>query len=99
VEETLLQTFKTSKIMQHNMHYALFAERFAHMHIAQLINVFNSQVGIRAWSASRAAHDCALVDEFHRRGIDTTAIDDGVRTSFFHPIEYKETEHKITVRE
>jgi len=36
----------------------------------------------------RAYHDHALIDEFQRRGIDTSAVYDGKAISFAHPVRY-----------
>jgi hypothetical protein len=43
----------------------------------------------------RAYHDQALLDEFHRRGIDTTAVYDGRAISFVHPVRYDITENRL----
>ena len=63
--------------MQQHIYYTKYALRFADMQIPELVNIFNSQVQSRGWSSMRAYHDQALLDEFHRRGIDTTSIYDG----------------------
>jgi hypothetical protein len=42
------------------------------MQIPELVNTFNQQVQSCAWSSMRAYHDKALLDEFQRRGIDTS---------------------------
>ena len=63
--------------MQNSIYYIKYALRFADMQIPELVTVFNSQVQNRGWSSMRAYHDQALIDEFQRRGIDTSAITDG----------------------
>ena len=60
--------------MQQHIYYIRYALRFADMQISELVSVFNDQVQNRGWSSMRAYHDQALIDEFQRRGIDTTAV-------------------------
>ena len=74
--------------MQQHIYYIKFALRFVDMQISELITVFNDQVQSRGWSSMRVYHDQALVDEFRRRGIDTTAVTDGETISFAHPVRY-----------
>jgi hypothetical protein len=45
----------------------------------------------------RAFHNQALIDEFLRRGIDTSAITDGHTITFAHPIIYDLQENKLTI--
>lgn len=70
--------------MQNHIYYIRYALRFANMQIHELVSVFNSQVQNRGWSSMRAYHDQALIDEFQRRGIDTSAITDGHTITFAH---------------
>ena len=72
--------------MQQHIYYIRFALRFADMQIPELVTVFNAQVQNRGWSCMRAYHDQALLDEFHRRGINTTAITGRKTISFAHPV-------------
>lgn len=81
--------------MQQNIYYTRFALRFANMQIPELVTVFNSQVQNRGWSSMRACHDAALMDEFQRRGIDTTAVTDGRTISFAHPVRYDLPDNKL----
>ena len=74
--------------MQQHIYYIRYALRFADMQIPELVNTFNQQVQSRAWSFMRAYHDKALLDEFQRRGIDTSAVYDGKAICFAHPIRY-----------
>ena len=81
--------------MQQHIYYTKYALQFADMQIPELVNIFNSQVQSRGWSSMRAYHDQALLDEFHRRGIDTTAVYDGRAISFVHPVRYGITENRL----
>ena len=85
--------------MQQHIYYIKFALRFADMQIPELVNTFNQQVQSRAWSSMRSYHDKALLDEFLRRGIDTSAVCDGKAISFAHPVRYDLPDNKlITIR-
>ena len=78
---------------------AKYALQFADMQIPELVNTFNQQVQSRAWSSMRAYHDKALMDEFQRRGIDTSAVYNGKAICFAHPIRYDLPNNKlITIR-
>ena len=81
--------------MQQHIYYIKFALHFADMQIPELVTVFNAQVQIRGWSSMRAYHNQALLDEFLRRGIDTTAVTDGETISFSHPIRYDMTDNRL----
>ena len=81
--------------MQQHIYYIRYALRFADMQIPELITVFNAQVQNRGWSSMRAYHDQARLDEFQRRGIDTSAVYDGRAISFVHPVRYDITENRL----
>jgi hypothetical protein len=74
--------------MQQHIFYIKYALRFADMQIPELITVFNAQVQNQGWSSMRAYHDQALIDEFQRRSINTTAVSIDRSISFAHPIRY-----------
>ena len=81
--------------MQQHIYYIRFALRFADMQIPELVSVFNAKVQNRGWSSIRAYHDQALLDEFQRRGIDTTAVFNGKSISFAHPVRYELPDNKL----
>ena len=81
--------------MQQHIYYIRYALRFADMQIQQLVTIFNDQVLNRGWSSMRAYHDQALIDEFSRRGIDISAVYDGDKTSFAHPVRYNIPDNKL----
>ena len=83
--------------MQQHIYYIKFALQFADMQIAELVNVFNSQINLRGFTSMRAYHDAALIDEFQRRGIDTTCVHDGHSISFAHPIAYDMHQNKLVL--
>ena len=81
--------------MQQHIYYIRFALRFADMQITELVTVFNTQVLCWGWSSMRTYHNHALLDEFQRRGIDTSAVYNGKTISFAHPIIYELTNNKL----
>ena len=83
--------------MQQHIYYIKFALRFVDMQIPELVTVFNHQVGNTGWTGMRAYHDHALIDEFQRRGIDTSAVSDGETISFAHPVRYDLPNNKLVV--
>ena len=76
------------KVMQQHIYYTKYALQFADMQISELVTLFNRQVGNTGWSSMRAYHDQALIDEFQRRGIDTSTFYDVKAISFVRPIRY-----------
>ena len=93
--------------MQQHIYYIRHALQFADMQIPELLTVFNHQVGRSTfgrlqgkntgWTGMRAYHDQALIDEFLRRGIDTSAVSDGETISFAHPVRYDLPNNKLVV--
>ncbi len=81
--------------MKKSLNYMRFAEKFITYTIEQLVELFNREVDNNAWTSMRAAHDCALIDEFKRRGIDITAISNGNMISFNHPIMFDEGGNRL----
>ena len=83
--------------MQQHIYYIRFALRFADMQIPELVTVFNAQVQNRGWSSMRAYHDQALINEFQRRGIDTTSVYDGKAISFAHLVKCPQPYNRLVV--
>ena len=81
--------------MQQHIYYIRYALQFAEVQITELVHIFNRQVGNRGWSSMRGYHDQALLDEFARRGIDTSAVSDGRTLSFSHPVRYDLTTNRL----
>ena len=76
-----------------------FAAQFAAASLSSLVDSFNGQVGLRAWSSARDAHDQALMAELVARGIDVSAVDDGHSTSFAHKVRLDESSMKLVIAE
>lgn len=83
--------------MKKSLNYMRFAEKFITYSIEQLVELFNREVGNNAWTSMRAVHDCALIDEFKRRGIDITAVSNGEMISFNHPVMFDESGNRLLV--
>lgn len=49
-----------------------YQERLERLTDEQLINAFNSQVGVQGWGNARAAYGRAMRDEFLKRDFDST---------------------------
>ena len=81
--------------MQQNIYYIKFALQFADMQITELVEIFNRQVGNRGWTGMRAYHDCALIDEFLRRGVEVDDVYDRHRINFNHPVRYDLFNNKL----
>ena len=81
--------------MQQHIYYTMYALQFADMQITELVTSFNHEVKNPGWSSMRAYHDQALIDEFQRRGINTTFVYDGKTIFFAHPVIYELSENKL----
>ncbi len=76
-----------------------FAAQFAAASLNSLVDSFNSQVGNRAWTSARAAHDQALIAELQARHIDVSAVHDGHTTSYAHKVHLDESSNKLVITE
>lgn len=65
--------------------------------VEELVEQFNSMVGIRSWTSARAAHDSSLIDSLIKQGIDVSAIYDGSTISFKNHISLNEDKTKIVL--
>ena len=81
--------------MQQHIYYTKYALQFADMQIPELVTVFNHQVGNTGWTSMRAYHNQALIDEFQRRGIDTSAVYNCRSISFAHPVRYDMSDNRL----
>ena len=83
--------------MQQHIYYTKYALQFADMQIPELVTVFNRQVGNTGWTGMRAYHDQALINEFQRRGIDESAINNGKAVSFARPVRYDIAGNRLAI--
>ena len=91
--------YSLQKMSIMNNLFSEFAAQFAAASLSSLVDSFNGQVGLRAWSSARAAHDQALIAELVARGIDVSAIHDGHATSFAHKVRLNESSNKLVIAE
>ena len=63
--------------------------------VLALVREFNKQVGSRAWTSIRGLHDSVLIDTLIAKGVDVSAIYDGVDISFERKIKLSDDKTKI----
>ncbi len=75
--------------------YQSIKSSVAKMNVESLINEFNALVGKRYWTSARAAHDASLIDTLIKKGVDVSAVYDGVNISFKRKIALDKDRNKI----
>jgi hypothetical protein len=60
-----------------------------------LVAEFNRQVGSTAWTSIRGLHDSVLIDTLIAKGVDVSAIYDGVEISFARKIKLNADKTKV----
>ena len=65
--------------------------------VCVLISEFNRQVGSTAWTSIRGLHDSVLIDTLIAKGIDVSAVYDGVSISFAGKIKLNADKTKIVL--
>ena len=65
--------------------------------VEALVAEFNKQVGSQAWTSIRGLHDSVLIDTLIAKGVDVSAIYDGVDISFACKIALNEEKNCIIV--
>ncbi|SEH81214.1 hypothetical protein SAMN02745192_1521 [Xylanibacter ruminicola] len=60
-----------------------------------LVAEFNKQVGSRAWTSLRGLHDSVLIDTLIAKGVDVSAVYDGVTISFKRKIALNADKTKV----
>lgn len=63
--------------------------------VSALISEFNRQVGSNAWTSIRGLHNSVLIDTLIAKGIDVSAVYDGVTISFARKIRLNADKTKI----
>ena len=76
-------------------YYNELKESMSQRSAESLIAEFNQQVGSRAWTSIRGLHDSVLVDTLIAKGIDMSAVYDGVTISFDKKIKLNEDKNKV----
>ena len=70
-------------------------ESMAKRSVESLVEEFNRQVGRRSWTSIRGVHDSLLIDTLMAKGVDVSAIYDGVEISFAKKIALNKDKNKI----
>ena len=78
-------------------YFVKLKESMAKRSIKSLINEFNNQVGRRAWTSIRGVHDSILIDTLIEKGVDVSAVYDGVTISFKKRVALNEDLKKLYV--
>ena len=60
-----------------------------------LVAEFNRQVGRRSWTSIRGLHDSVLIDTLIAKGVDVSAVYDGVTISFAKKITLDKDKTKV----
>ena len=70
-------------------------ESMAKRSVESLVSEFNHQVGRRTSNSIRGLHDSVLIDTLIEKGVDVSAIYDGVTISFARKIKLNEDKTKV----
>jgi metallophosphoesterase superfamily enzyme len=70
-------------------------DSMAQRSVESLVAEFNQQVGRRAWTSIRGLHDSVLIDTLIDKGVDVTAVYDGVTISFQEHVVLNEDLNKL----
>ena len=64
--------------------------------VEELVEEFNQQVGRRSWTSIRGLHDSVLIDTLIAKGVDVSAVYDGVTISFKRKIMLNDDKTRVT---
>ncbi len=70
-------------------------ESMAKQSVESLVEDFNKQVGSWAWTSLRGLHDSVLIDTLIAKGVDVSAVYDGVEISFARKIALNADKTKV----
>ena len=69
--------------------------KMAKKSVDALVAEFNRQVGSTAWTSIRGLHDSVLIDTLIAKGVDVSAVYDGVDISFARKIKLNDDKTKV----
>lgn len=72
-------------------------ESMAKQSVESLVEDFNKQVGSRAWTSIRGLHDSVLIDTLIAKGVDVSAVYDGIEISFSRTIALNADKTKVVL--
>ena len=70
-------------------------EEMASKSVEALVKEFNQQVGNTGWTSIRGVHDSVLIDTLIAKGVDVSAVYDGVTISFERKIKLNEDKTRV----
>jgi trehalose-6-phosphate synthase len=70
-------------------------EEMANRSVESLVEEFNQQVGNTGWTSIRGLHDSVLIDTLIAKGVDVSAVYDGVTISFKRKIKLNEDKTRV----
>jgi len=72
-------------------YYNNLQKEMAERSVESLVDEFNKQVGNTGWTSIRGFHDSVLIDTLIAKGVDVSAVYDGVNISFKKKVSLNET--------
>lgn len=76
-------------------YYDNLQEEMANKSVEALVEEFNRQVGNTGWTSIRGLHDSILIDTLIAKGVDVSAVYDGVDISFKRKISLNEDKTRV----
>ena len=70
-------------------------EEMANKSVEALVKEFNQQVGKTGWTSIRGLHDSVLIDTLIAKGVDVSAVYDGVDISFARKVKLNTDKNKL----
>ena len=70
-------------------------KEMANRSVEALVEEFNQQVGNTGWTTIRGLHDSVLIDTLIAKGVDVSAVYDGVTISFKRKITLNEDKTRV----
>ena len=70
-------------------------EGMANKSVESLVEEFNQQVGNTGWTSIRGLHDSVLIDTLIAKGVDVSAVYDGVDISFARKVKLNTDKNKL----
>ena len=70
-------------------------EEMANKSVEALVKEFNRQVGNKGWTSIRGLHDSVLIDTLIAKGVDVSAVYDGVDISFARKVKLNTDKNKL----
>ena len=67
----------------------------ANRSVESLVKEFNQQVGNTGWTSIRGLHDSVLIDTLIAKGVDVSAVYDGVDISFARKVKLNTDKNKL----